>query len=291
MPRTRTQVNFDFISGNNYLKSTIRVHKTDKTLVLCTVCNPEAKPEESEWILWENLEKHLTRESHLKKAISKIRDKESFAAAQYLKEIRELKKVKGGKKGSISTSELASVRMNPNNIEVEEAFDETEEQKNKISQVSYSNSEEFFQFQITKFIIANNLPFSIAENLTKFIQEVNEAHSLEAQAGFNCKDSHVSKFASKSIAPMLKEQYLLDLETKPFSLAIDEASKGNISYLAISATYFLSPKDAFPRTKIIALIKVQETASGEALFNAIWNFFIRRRSRSSTPASFCRYCY
>jgi len=68
---------------------------------------------------------------------------------------------------------------------------------------------------------------------------------------------------------MLKEEHTAQLEIKPFSLAIDEASNANVQYLAINARYFEKETHKYPITKLISLIKVEDSCTGNAIFNTL----------------------
>ena len=73
------------------------------------------------------------------------------------------------------------------------------------------------------------------------------------------------------MAPILKKIHFSELEKKPFYLAIDEASNSNIEYLAVAATYYQNNRDILPSNKLIALLQVEESCTGEALYQKIWD--------------------
>jgi len=68
---------------------------------------------------------------------------------------------------------------------------------------------------------------------------------------------------------MLKQEYMAQLEIKPFSLAIDEASNANVQYLAMNARHFEKETHKYPITKLISLIKVEDSCTGNAIFNTL----------------------
>jgi hypothetical protein len=68
--------------------------------------------------------------------------------------------------------------------------------------------------------------------------------------------------ASSAITPMLKQEYMDVLRIKPFSRAMDEASNTNVEYLAINARFFINDGDKHPTTKLIQLLKIEDSCNG-----------------------------
>jgi hypothetical protein len=252
----RTKANSQLIESNNFLKTAIKIHSTKKSLVLCTIC--VSKETENDWILWESLEGHLRTPEHIKMVKNKKRETENEIAADLLRDSKENQKTYSS---SVPKSQKIYDKA------VKEPNDQTQTVKTTLSEKS--NLEEYYQFQITNFIIQNNLPFYHAQKISTLIKEVNRVHSVESQANFACNDTHVTKMSSNTIAPMLKQEYMTQLEIKPFSLAIDEASNANVQYLAINARYFEKETHKYPITKLISLIKVEDSCTGNAIFNTL----------------------
>jgi len=252
----RTKANSNLIDSNNFLKNTIKTHPKNESHVLCMICSPNEK--ESDWILWESLEGHLRAADHLKKVKSKKRETESQIAADVLRDSKE------SKKSSFSQVQTSQKSADKN---YKESIDQNENPK--ITQLDKSNAEEYYQFQITNFIIQNNIPFYHAQKISTLIKDINRIHNIDSQANFVCNDTHVTKMSSNAIAPMLKQEYMCQLETKPFSLAIDEASNANVQYLAVNARYFDKDSEKNPITKLISLIKVEDSCTGIAIFNTL----------------------
>ncbi len=129
------------------------------------------------------------------------------------------------------------------------------------------------------FLIDCNLPFSLSSKLTKLIKDVSRLHSVEAFSKFSFDEKNAKIWASDKILPILKDRYLKRLEETPFCILADATSNGNIEYLTVSARFFQTTEDLVPSSKLIALIEIEESITGELVFGKIGNFSSRIRRR------------
>jgi hypothetical protein len=130
---------------------------------------------------------------------------------------------------------------------------------------------EYFRFEISNFIVQNNLPFSLCERLASFIQSLVHTHSNSTLLSFTANRKHVTGYISDAIAPLLKEKYFKILETSPFSISIDEGcAKGNVQYLAVNARFLPHTESVKTKTKLIGLIAMGTSSSGKTVFDEVY---------------------
>jgi len=134
------------------------------------------------------------------------------------------------------------------------------------------NNEIYFRFHAATFIIQHNLPFILAEKLLSFVQLVTNNHNVEALKNYTLNANHISQIASRCIESDLQAKYLNLLKRSPFSIALDETSScNNEEFVAINAR-LLQEDSYLPTTKLIALLKIEESSTGENLYNLVHDF-------------------
>lgn len=77
------------------------------------------------------------------------------------------------------------------------------------------------------------------------------------------------------LRPLIQDKYLKRLEDTPFSLALDEGTVNGTSYLGIRARYFEKDEDLITKTKLIGLLKMGKSSTGEALKELIDHFMFK----------------
>jgi len=134
------------------------------------------------------------------------------------------------------------------------------------------------RFEMTNFLLQNNLPYSLADRLSSFVKKLVTQHTEKDLLEYSVNRNHVSRIASDFIGPSLQKDYLSKLEASAFSISVDEGCiKGNTEYIAISATFFdesnidVTEKDKLC-TKLIALIELEDSSKGETIFDKIKKF-------------------
>jgi hypothetical protein len=136
---------------------------------------------------------------------------------------------------------------------------------------SQENNDQYqYRFEFTNFIIQNNLPFNLTDKLNKFINDVAHKYTRTELSSFKIDRKCISEIAGNFISPYFQEIYLNILKKTPFSLSLDEGSlKGNIEYLAINARYLPSSTSLLTTTKLISLIQLEGSKTGETLYKLL----------------------
>ena len=106
-----------------------------------------------------------------------------------------------------------------------------------------------------------------------FTQDLHKKLAPEHVWHYNVNDIDVANIVSGCIAPYLKETYFKMLETSPYSVAMDEGTaKGNITYLAVNARFFTDLNQTKSSTKLLGLIDMSITSSGEKIYEVLEAF-------------------
>ena len=137
----------------------------------------------------------------------------------------------------------------------------------------FRDNEIYYRFQIAKFIMENNLSFSVADKLSKLLKDLHTTHTPEVIPNFTVNRNDVSVIAGSSIGPCLQADYFSLLENRPFSLSIDGGSaKGTVEYLAINARYLAKETDDKTTTKLLGIIEMGDSYTGATLYETIQEF-------------------
>jgi len=275
--RNRQKSNRALLNGNNFLAQMIIVSDQEDSKVFCTLCGDDVSNKEN-WFFYECLQRHITSGDHLKAVIAAHKTEEHASILQYYQDLK-----KGKKKGA---SEQAPNQISSNENRVIDAPRDPDFINESLQSTKITNSQEYFQYQVMQFIVQNNLPFNAASKLTMFVKDLLSAHSGTSLLKYKCDDSQVKKYISGAIAPTLKDRYLKELETKPFWIALDEATNATLQYLAISVTFFESSKDLSHTTKLLSVIEVEESVSGQAIYEAVWKLIFEGLEGSRRQRNF-----
>jgi len=135
------------------------------------------------------------------------------------------------------------------------------------------------KFQICKFIIDHQLPFSISQDLLELIKKsANEFYS--GINACNLDRNKASEIIRECICPVLRTEILNQLNSSPFSISVDESTDiHGTSYLAVSATYLphiendgrVSFKE--PVSSLVSVIELDESHDGETLYQKLLEEF------------------
>ncbi len=236
--KKRTNYRKSLHSGDPYLERIIKADDSDPEKLICTVCNIS--------MLCESLSLHLSRKVH--QGSLKTEEKEEVQRAI---EFLELKGKKKSNKLNMSQEQdvddeeekrkfLKSIKM------VKEA--NTNTQKN----ISFPTNDKIHaRFQVANFLINHNLPFSLAQDLWKFIQDFNITHSIPAQQTYTINAKHLSKIVGDCIRPSILRKTPKDA----FSISIYEGSpQAGEKFLAINARHLASETHTKTVTTLIDLI-------------------------------------
>lgn len=240
--------------GTKFLKTYIVPAPQDKTRFNCKLCKERYNKNYSGFC--ENLKVHLqNNSSHLKTLATDKLIKDNQNAIRYLEKQKE----------SISPSRI----MEEEEEEDAEKEADTNIKKSRIKDQNIPNSV-LLKFEVARFIITHNLPFSFGKSLVEFIQYIANRFDLLTIEDTSVYNKQISHIAKNCVASTIKERYLSLLETSPFSLSIDEGTdKSGKSYLALSVRCFLESNNNEPEEKFLCLIKLEDSSTGEVLYDKI----------------------
>ena len=239
------------VKGNSYLQSNI-LKVEDSKKFKCTSCSTFFGKETI--LFFENLQSHLQSGSHKKSIKAEEKDKLSEAIS-YLQ------------------SQNSKQPSQPNDEAPQERIEEENIDNLPNQNLTKNNNQITFRFEVTNFIIQNNLPFNFAENFSAFLKKLLQDYTPDALLQFSIKNKHVTNIASKCIASSIQERYLKTLKSTFFSLALDEGSmKGTIEYLNISARFFDKDDSERTVTKLLAVIQLDGSKTGKTLYDLVQAF-------------------
>lgn len=120
-----------------------------------------------------------------------------------------------------------------------------------------------YEFQVTKFILSNNLPFSITEPLVELFKKLKE-NDLIRQCNFSKLDrTRARTIATECFSEEIQEKLEEIMDNNFFHLIIDEVSDGyGNGYLGISIRYL---NNNVPITQLYKLIKLEDNYTGEGI--------------------------
>jgi len=132
------------------------------------------------------------------------------------------------------------------------------------------NNKYQFRFEVASFLIQNNLPFNLSDKLSAFISTLAQKFTSDELSIFTVDRNHISDIAGSCLGPFFQQSYLNLLKNTPFSLSLDEGSiKGNTEYLAVNARYLETSTSLHTTTKLIAMIQLEGSKTGETLYNLL----------------------
>ena len=156
-----------------------------------------------------------------------------------------------------------------------------------ISNFSMKNIErERFEFEIIKFVVGNNLSFSLIETLMSLFKTFQEEDLLR-QVNFSKLDrKRGSIIANVYISDFIKKIIEMKMDTGFYHLIIDEVSdRFGKGYLGISVRFL--DENLKPSTKFYRLIKLEDDSSGEALFSILMSTILFTEKRRKNFVFFC----
>lgn len=264
------------LKGSDYLRDNILKYPKDKTMFECKAC----KKKYAKYVIqFEGLKKHLKTPKHqdtavtdaekegLRKAIALLKGKKTSAP-----ETTEDKTLP--KKAQVSIEEELAQEQDP----IEEEYLRTAQEEGKTAENTREVSEDlglnYFRFQITSFLINNNLPFSLTENLIELIRDLLKTHSAKALSEFPINRKHVSNIVTYyCVGPHFKDKHLNLLAKIPYSISLDEGkTKDNLQYLAINARFLPTEDDIHTQTRLLGLVQLGESKTGNTIFNMLQDF-------------------
>jgi hypothetical protein len=146
-------------------------------------------------------------------------------------------------------------------------IEEVSQKKEKITEKRSCKSN--YKLQITAFLLKNNLPFKLAAKLDDFFKRLLDDFPPRLITSYNITREDASEIANEHIGRVLKNKLLADLERTYFSISIDEATIQKTEYLAVNARYLEDENSIHTVTKLIALVQLGKSGTGETLYNII----------------------
>jgi len=230
--------------GTDYLSIIIEPHPEDEYRFICKVCKENFGKHYEGYC--ENLKGHLSNKQHTNTLKTPQENEKNLSSIKHL-DRNEHQSLGGGAQEEVEI---------PMNQEVVKSIDEVR-----------------FKFDLVCFLIVNNLPFHLSQNLLSFIQQTNQMYSSEMIHRANINDNQVTNIATSCIGEVLSERVLAEMINSPYSLSMDLGSdKYGSHYLSISARYFENEKSNETHTKFIGLIKMEESTVGEILYQKVNDF-------------------
>jgi len=241
------------IKSNSYLQKNILKDENNKKFK-CLACSEFFGKEAIYY--FENLKAHLQSDNH-GKTLTKTEKLESTLSSV----LTHLKSFKLDQNDEISEENNEEETVNQN-------------QTPTLALVHHKISNQInYRFEITNFIIKNNLPFSFAEKFGPFLQKLLQEFTLDSLLQFSVRTKHITKIASQCIASTIQEKYLQTLKHTFFSLAIDESSmKGTTEYLNISARFFDQEDSERTVTKLLGVIQLDGSKTGKTIYDLVEGF-------------------
>jgi len=202
--RQRYYCNFkeDLIKKNPYLfKNILKVEDSRK--FKCKACSSFFGKEVI--LFFENLDMHLGSATHEKTATNKTLKDDLGAAKMYLDSQKNVNERLQDEKTEIKEDRTMEE-------EEEEEFEKKVNNQQTEPELLIQNNQIYFRFQVTNFILQNNLPFKFADEFAKFLTLLFKTHDFESLSKFNLNKKHITKIASQCIGPHVQNSYLKKLE-------------------------------------------------------------------------------
>jgi len=254
--------------GTGYLKKVIFADQGDSCRFICQACKDEKKRSCSGYC--ENLRGHLLHKSHQETLKDEEGRKECIASIKFLErgeEASQSQEIQSEEEGNLT----CLGRTEPN-------------QDDMLNEVH-------LKFSITCFLITNNLPFNLGPKLANFFKSTFETYDPSIISQVKLTDHQVNHIAVRHLSSEIKIKNALILESSPFSISIDEGTdKMGKTYIAISARCFSSPSDIEPEDRLLGLIEGGESATGEAIYEKVTNFFNSLINKSKFEENFMGIC-
>ena len=125
------------------------------------------------------------------------------------------------------------------------------------------------KFEITQFILANRLNYSISNNLLNFGTKMAK-YSEEIRSECFLSREIISDVASKGIGAVLRERVVHRLRISPFSIMVDKGSdRYTTGFFTVCVKYIKNITDKEPIVEFYRMIQLGETGTALELYNLI----------------------
>lgn len=144
--------------------------------------------------------------------------------------------------------------------------------------IDAKESSKLLKFKLSKFLVDNQLPYSLIVNLIELIHNVNTEFADDVIQNTNCSRPAATQIITKCISAAIKEEVFQEMTSSPYSLAIDECSDVyGSSYFSVCAKY-IKPNQREPVTKLVSVIQLTDSQTGEYLYNTLKKAVLSKHS-------------
>ena len=135
-----------------------------------------------------------------------------------------------------------------------------------------------FKWKIAKFVIAYNVPLSSSDGLANLVKKLSQLIHAKVSPSVTANRDSTTRFAG-AITKVSKENHLRVLENQRFSIAMDcGTTSSNQEFLAISARYLQAEDSTKTTTKLLGLLPIKESSTGELIAKTISEFLFQVNS-------------
>lgn len=255
--------------GTPYLKRIIAKDQKNPSRFICLACQDKFKRPQGGFC--ENLKVHLMNKKHEKTLTSETLKRENSEAVRHLERIQQ----------ETNTSQTMEEHEE---IRPRVLFIDTDK-------YSIGSNEISLQFEIVRFLITQNLPFSLGAPLLQFIQRITNEFDETTLNNVRIYDKKISFIAKDCMARGIQEKYFAELENSPFSVSLDIGSdKSGKSFLGLSVHYFQSIDKNQPQTRFIGLIELEDSHTGQVIYDKVSSFLFSRKNGEILKKNFIGLC-
>ena len=283
----------DIHQGTDYLMDYISQDPDNERRFICHLCSENKAKYASGYC--NNLKDHLLTSQHQnlhkgQKELKQLQESVTFL------QIVTLTSLKKESKQDIMEEEeeiLEHIRLEDQEKEEEKGETNTFYQiirdhvpKNK-SQMRPSELK--LKLEVLRFIVSNNLPFSLGSRCLDFLKVILNKYTPAVIN--NTKINNSLATIAQQIGTSIQEEIFSQIEKSPFSISVDEASdKFGREYLALCVRYYQSEDLFEPTTSFLGLLELGTSYTGETLYNLVTDFVFNRDNGDQIKANFMGIC-
>ena len=254
--------------GTPYLKKIVSRDGKDKCRFICLTCSEKFKRTHGGFC--ENLKVHLLGKQHEKTLTTEISKRENIEAIKHLERIQEISSSKKIEEEDEEEKSIESINIIKNEFESTEAS---------------------LQFEFVRFLIVQNLPFSLGTSLLQFMRRIADQYGYETLNNISIYDKKINFIAKDCMARGIQEKYFSELESSPFSISLDCGSdKSGKSFFGLSIYYFQSQDKNQPQTRLLALLELEESHTGKVIYDKVNKFLFSRKNGEILKKNFIGLC-
>ena len=148
----------------------------------------------------------------------------------------------------------------------------------RIKELITKEQSKALDYDYSRFLLQERLPFTLGPKLAGFTQELLNTYSKDILQQYSTSRYKMTRVA-QSISSFLKAEIFSYLQTSPFSLSVDTSSDINgQSFLAVCAKFLEPGNMEKPTTKLISILPIGESSTGESLMELMMNHILAEES-------------